>query len=150
MGHRNVEGITFDARGTLWASEFGEKEADELNQIEPGANYGWPRVEGARRWRRLPRPARPVVADVDPARRPVSRSRTAGPGSARCAASACTPSGSAARTRASSAGTSAGRFGRIRQVMKAPDGTLWITTSNRDGRGAPGPNDDKVIKISLS
>ena len=46
MGHRNVEGITFDTRGNLWASEFGEKGADELNRIVPGANYGWPRVEG--------------------------------------------------------------------------------------------------------
>src|SRR3954451_22723955 len=46
MGHRNVEGITFDRRGTLWASEFGEKETDELNQVVRGANYGWPLVEG--------------------------------------------------------------------------------------------------------
>lgn len=42
-----------------------------------------------------------------------------------------------------------GRFGRIRQVMAAPDGALWITTSNRDGRATPGPGDDKVIRVAL-
>jgi glucose/arabinose dehydrogenase len=44
----------------------------------------------------------------------------------------------------------AGRFGRIRQVAKAPDGSLWITTSNRDGRGDPSRGDDRVIRIRLA
>ena len=46
MGHRNVEGITFDHNGRCWASEFGEKTRDEMNHIVKGDNYGWPNVEG--------------------------------------------------------------------------------------------------------
>lgn len=43
LGHRNVQGIAFDpARGTLWSHEHGPRGGDELNRIEPGANYGWP------------------------------------------------------------------------------------------------------------
>ncbi len=45
-GHRNIEGLAYDADGRLWATEFGERTADELNLIERGANYGWPDVEG--------------------------------------------------------------------------------------------------------
>jgi len=43
------------------------------------------------------------------------------------------------------------RFGRIRTVQKAPDGSLWITTSNQDGRNPDGPNpgDDKVLRITV-
>jgi hypothetical protein len=40
-----------------------------------------------------------------------------------------------------------GSFGRIRNVKAAPDHTLWITTSNNDGRGNPAANDDRVIRI---
>ena len=149
MGHRNVEGITFDPRGGLWASEFGEKETDELNRIVPGANYGWPNVEGSDGGGGYHDP----LAEWSPT-------------------SSCSPAGIAVangrawlgalrgeclfsvRLRGPDAGVKRrhfrGRFGRIRQVMKAPDGSLWIATSNRDGRGAPGSNDDRVIKISLS
>jgi glucose/arabinose dehydrogenase len=41
-GHRNPQGITFDADGSLLTVEHGPKGGDELNHPEPGKNYGWP------------------------------------------------------------------------------------------------------------
>ena len=44
--HGNVQGLWFDSKGRLWASEFGNSEKDEVNLIEAGKNYGWPECEG--------------------------------------------------------------------------------------------------------
>lgn len=44
MGHRNMLGIAFDARGRLWVHEMGPRHGDELNMVRPGANHGWPLV----------------------------------------------------------------------------------------------------------
>jgi glucose/arabinose dehydrogenase len=43
-GHRNTQGLAFDAAGVLWNSEHGPQGGDELNRIVPGKNYGWPIV----------------------------------------------------------------------------------------------------------
>jgi glucose/arabinose dehydrogenase len=148
MGHRNVEGIAFDARGTLWASEFGEKETDELNRIEPGANYGWPRVEGGdgAGGYRDPLAEWSPTSRCSPAGIAIANSRAwIGALRGECLYSVLLRGPDSGKIRRHFAG----RFGRIRQVAKAPDGSLWITTSNRDGRTTPGPNDDKVIRVAL-
>ena len=147
-GHRNVQGLAWDSRGRMWATELGEQTRDELNRIRKGRNYGWPQVEGG---------------DGDgPVKEPfVTWSPT----------SSCSPSGVAiARGRAwvaALAGRSLysvrldgerrrrtvrhlhNRFGRIRTVEKAPDGALWITTSNRAGSADPAEHDDRVVRLTL-
>lgn len=145
FGHRNVQGLAFDDDDRLWASEFGDQTYDELNLIRPGENYGWPMVEGRGDRAGLVDPQ--VVWETDVA----------------------SPSGLAwldghlwlaslrgARLwRVDVHGDHAshpvdffvGEFGRMRTVVVTPEGQLWVTTSNRDGRGDPGPDDDRILLI---
>lgn len=55
-GHRNPYGLAFAPDGRLWEHEMGPRGGDELNLVEPGANYGWPLVSNGRHYSGLPIP----------------------------------------------------------------------------------------------
>ncbi len=146
LGHRNVQGLAFDDTGQLWASEFGQDTYDELNRITPGRNYGWPEVEGPGGPARFEQPQQ--VWNTDDA---------SPSGLAFAAGSLWMAALNGERLwRVTVRGDRAvrpkaffvGRYGRMRTVALAPDGNLWVTTSNRDGRGDPAPNDDRILVVS--
>lgn len=146
LGHRNVQGLAWDDEGRLWASEFGDSSWDELNLIEKGGNYGWPRFEG-----------RSGGADfIDPQLVwPVEEASPSGLAWAdghlwmaglrgqRVWRIDVSASGEASRPTAYFTED----YGRLRSVAAAPDGTIWVTTSNRDGRGEPTPADDRILVV---
>jgi glucose/arabinose dehydrogenase len=147
-GHRNVQGLAFDDADRLWASEFGSDVWDELNRIEPGNNYGWPAAEGDSN----------LEGFVDPL---VQWSPDQASPSSVAFADGSLWVASLRGERlwqvpVRSDGTLGqpephfvGAYGRLRTVVAAPDGTLWLTTSNRDGRGTPGPEDDRILEVVI-
>jgi glucose/arabinose dehydrogenase len=146
-GHRNVQGLAWDGSGAMWATELGQNTRDELNRIRPGRNYGWPAVEGGDGGGPY---SDPLVTwsteDCSPSGLAVARGR-AWVGALRG------QSLWSVRLDGPRAGRKVrhlrGDFGRIRTVQQAPDRSLWITTSNRDGRGSPAASDDRVIRVTL-
>jgi glucose/arabinose dehydrogenase len=147
-GHRNVQGLAFDARGQLWASEFGQNTWDELNRIRKGGNYGWPTVEGQTGRAGFIDPVRQWHTDV------ASPSGIAIAGNSVWMAALRgerlwqipIPDGRAGKPKA----LLVQKYGRLRTVAVAPDGSLWLATSNRDGRGDPHDADDRIIRLTLS
>lgn len=148
LGHRNVQGIAFGPRGRVYASEFGQNDVDELNLIIPGANYGWPEVEGVGDRPGFTNPL--LTWDTDEA----SPSGLAAAGGAlwmsalrgeRLWQIPLGADGATGPPRPLLEG-----FGRTRAVTATPDGSaLWVTTSNRDGRGSPTPDDDRIVVLPL-
>ena len=146
LGHRNPQGLAWDESGQVWASEFGQNTWDEFNRIEPGKNYGWPEVEGIGN--------KPGFVD------PVYQWAT----------SNASPSGLAyvrgafflAALRGqrlwaiypgeptTAQASFAGEFGRLRDAVPGPNGSLWVLTNNTDGRGNPRPGDDRLLQIRLA
>ena len=150
LGHRNPQGIAWDANGQLWAAEFGQNSWDEFNRIEPGGNYGWPIVEGIGRKDGL----------IDPVYQwPTSDASPSGlafvGGTFFLAALrgerlwAISPGSASTGTSTSALPFLVGSLGRLRDVVPGPDGSLWLVTNNTDGRGSPTPGDDKLIEVRL-
>ncbi|BCB82439.1 PQQ-dependent sugar dehydrogenase [Phytohabitans flavus] len=146
LGHRNVQGLAWDSAGRMYATEFGQNRLDEVNRIEPGRNYGWPDVEGEgdTRGGRFTNPI--VTWSTDEA----SPSGAAISGDTLYVAALrgerlwTVPlnEGQAGEPRAELRD----RYGRLRTVEVAPDGALWLATSNRDGRGDLRDGDDRILR----
>jgi glucose/arabinose dehydrogenase len=146
-GHRNVQGLAFDSSGQLWATEFGQDTWDELNKIVKAGDYGWPTVEG-----KADRPG-----FIDPQLQwGVEEASPSGLAIVDDVAYVASLRGerlwriplSGGRAGAPQALLSH-QFGRLRTVLAAPgaSGGIWVTTSNSDGRGRPGPEDDRIIAL---
>ena len=151
LGHRNPQGIVWDNNGTLWETEHGPSGAesgnDEFNKIEPGKNYGWPDIRGRET------KAGMVVPILESGRSdtwaPAALAYINGKfyfaglrGSALYEVSEVTSANPKFRV------LFKGEYGRLREVIAGPDGMLYVTTSNRDGRGIPKVGDDKVLRIN--
>lgn len=146
-GHRNIEGLAFDADGRLWATEFGDKAADELNLIRHGGNYGWPQVEGRGGGEGF---VDPLVTwstdDCSPAGIAITGSTAfVGALQGECLFAIPLDGPKAGKPTAHLAG----KYGRIRSVAVAPDGSLWVTSSNTDGRGDVRSGDDRIVRVTV-
>ncbi|MGW3342067.1 PQQ-dependent sugar dehydrogenase [Nonomuraea rubra] len=145
-GHRNVQGLAWDSQGRMYATEFGQNTWDEVNQIVAGGNYGWPTCEG--------------TCGNGSFHNPIVTWTTAEASPSGLAYANDTLFAAALRgqrvwavplTSGGGAGTPVaelqGEYGRLRAVAVGPDGWLWVGTSNRDGRGSPVAQDDRIVRV---
>jgi glucose/arabinose dehydrogenase len=157
FGHRNVEGLAWDAEGQLFASEFGQDTWDEANRILAGENYGWPEVEGR---------GGEDQGYIDPIT--VWPTSEASPSGAEILVDGAIPQWEGDLFVAALRGERLwrlelndrgevvereklldGEAGRIRDVAQAPDGSLWVSTSNHDTYGSPvSGQDDRILRLA--
>ena len=150
-GHRNPQGLAWDAEGRLWSTEHGPSGLgsgyDELNLIAPGANYGWPEIQGEQELEGM---VNPVIQS--------GGSVTWAPGDVEYLDGKLYFTGlrgsalyvvSLDGERVTGFDTFfSGEYGRLRAIRLGPDGYLYISTSNRDGRGNPDINDDLILRVN--
>lgn len=150
LGHRNPQGLAWDADGRLWATEHGRSGVrsglDELNRVEAGENYGWPTIQGDETAGGVVPPVIHSGPDVTWA--PAGLAHLDGRlffGGLRGEA--------LYEVRIRGQGVTEprvhffGDFGRIRAVRVGPDGMLYLATSNRDGRGRVRRGDDRILRV---
>ncbi|MGO1056354.1 PQQ-dependent sugar dehydrogenase [Crossiella sp. CA198] len=140
LGHRNVQGLAWDGKGRMFASELGQNAQDELNQIQAGANYGWPTCEGRCGNPRFKDPLLTwTTAQASPSGIAVYNNNVylAALRGQRLWRIPLTDSGVGTPT-----ALYQGTYGRIRDAAAAPDKTLWVLTSNGPTGVAGG---DKVL-----
>ncbi len=159
-GHRNPQGLDWDKSGNLVSTEHGPSGFrgvgnDEINVIRPGENYGWPDIIGSETKKGLTTPIMSTGND------------TWAPSGAEFYEGDKIPQWTGKYFVATLRGNHlhlidfdlknnkilsdqklfSGDFGRLRDVATGPDGYLYVLTSNRDGRGSPENNDDRILRI---
>ncbi len=164
-GHRNPQGIAFrPGTAELYETEHGPSDADEVNRIEKGRNYGWPEVHGA-----CDRADEVEFCRTHEVMEPITEYTPTIGISGLAFYDNTVVSGwqgsmlytslvgrklirlvltGDGRHAASQEIVINGQYGRLRDVLVAPDGAVYIATSNKDGRGTPAPGDDRIIRIT--
>lgn len=166
FGHRNPQGLVFTPDGALFVTEHGPGDNDEVNRVEIGRNHGWPAVRGfcdgdagagERAFCQANQVVEPLAAwtpTIAPAGLDYydhtriadwrgSLLFTALKGAALVRLRLATDGRSVLERETLFERT----FGRLRDVLVAPDGSVYLATSNKDGRGTPLPLDDRIIRL---
>jgi glucose/arabinose dehydrogenase len=148
-GHRNPQGLAFDSQGRLWEQEFGNSIMDETNLIVKGGNYGWPKCEGT---------SGQCGSFVAPkATYPTASGSCSGIAIVKDVLYlACQRGTRMYRSQITGdrlTGTQqyfTGTYGRLRTVEPAPDGGLWMTTTNAgDKDSIAGNSNEKILHVAL-
>ncbi|HEV2770972.1 MAG TPA: PQQ-dependent sugar dehydrogenase [Solirubrobacteraceae bacterium] len=159
LGHRNPQGLDWQPGSRrLFTTDHGPSGFDgpsgddEVNAPRRGSNHGWPRVRG-RRHGRFAAPVRVYRRTLAPSGLAfVKRSGSTWTGDLMVAALKGRQLRRLeldGRRVVRDTPLLAGRYGRLRAVVEAPDGALWVTTSNRDGYGSPVSRaDDRILRIA--
>jgi glucose/arabinose dehydrogenase len=159
-GSRNAQGIDFQpGTNLLWETEHGPSGfdgpggGDEVNIIERGKNYGWPVIHHRQTHEGMESP----LLEYTPA---------CAPGSGMFYRASVFPSFKGnfffgclvgrriirvvanGRTVVSQENLLEGKYGRIRDIAEGPDGLIYFSTSNRDGRGQPAVDDDRILRLA--
>jgi glucose/arabinose dehydrogenase len=147
LGHRNGQGLAWDAQGRLWESELGNSAFDELNLIQPGKNYGWPTCEGTCSVSGMTNPKRTwTPAEASPsglafANGALFMAALRGQRLWRIVISG--------ENVVSVSSHFNGTFGRLRAVNKVPgENAIWIGTTNSDNNG--NGTADRILRSNLS
>jgi glucose/arabinose dehydrogenase len=146
-GLRNVQGLTWDPETKkMYAADHGSTGNDEINVITPGSNYGWP-YEECSSGEKYVKPLVCFNPAIAPSGITIVHSNKLGYKDSLILA---TLKGSQLRSINLTTGEQNNillGYGRLRDVVEAPDGSLYVLTSNTDGRGIVQENDDKILRI---
>jgi len=156
FGHRNPQGLAFDSQGRLWEQEFGDSQQDETNLIRKGGNYGWPNCEGRISHGGGGCATTGFIAPVHTY--PVGQGSCSGLTVIRDVIYiACERGTRLYREVISGDGVSTveqffvNTFGRLRTVEPAPDGGMWMATTNGgDKDSTPHNSNNRLFHVSLS
>src|SRR3989338_3244669 len=144
FGHRNPQGIACDADGNLWETEHGQSAQDEVNLIKKSENYGWPDVRGSQTKEGI---SSPIIQNGSDTWAPAGLAYLDGSLFFAGLRGQTLFEGKINGEKLNLIKHFEKEFGRIRDVIVGPDKMLYISTSNRDGRGQPAEDDDKIIRI---
>lgn len=142
-GHRNPQGLAWDEEGNLYSTEHGQSAHDEINLIKPGQNYGWPVIQGNEE---APGMIKPIYHTGDETWAPSGIEYYDG----KLYIATLRDS----RIRSYDITTKSVKIvhensGRMRDVY-IEESYLYTITNNRDGRGTPRKDDDKLLRIKIT
>ena len=148
-GHRNPQGLAWDDKEQLFATEHGRSGQpsglDEFNKINEGKNYGWPTIQGDETGEGM---ETPLLNSGDDTWAPAGLAFYKGSFYFGGLRGEALYKVTLVNEKPKLKEYFKGEFGRIRDVVLGPDNMLYISTSNQDGRGSPKSGDDKILRIN--